>query len=57
MQAGPRKINTPFRPIPLDVPEGRAANEIINRTDNLNELVINIGSFENPDDFLRSRKE
>lgn len=27
MQQGPREIVTPFRPIPLEVPEGMAPNE------------------------------
>ena len=27
MTTGPREITTPFRPIPLDVPEGMKPNE------------------------------
>ena len=38
MQSGPRKIVTPFRPIPLDVPEGMKPNEFFNSTENLNDL-------------------
>jgi len=56
MQAGPRKINTPFRPIPLDVPEGMAPNEFFNSTDNLNDLVNNNGLLENPEGLLLYRK-
>jgi hypothetical protein len=36
---GPREIVTPFRPIPLDVPEGMKPNEFFNSTENLNDLV------------------
>ena len=32
MQSGPREIVTPFRPIPLDVPEAMAPNEFFNST-------------------------
>jgi len=42
-QAGPREILTPFRPIPLDVPEGMKHNEFFNSTENLNDLVNNNG--------------
>jgi len=56
MQAGPRKINTPFRPIPLDVPEGMAPNEFFNSTENLNDLVNNNGLLENPEGLLLYRK-
>jgi hypothetical protein len=37
--SGPREILTPFRPIPLDVPEGMKHNEFFNSTENLNDLV------------------
>ena len=43
MQIGPREIVTPFRPIPLDVPEGMKPNEFFNSTENLSDLVNNNG--------------
>ena len=42
MQSGPREIVTPFRQIPLDVPEGMKPNEFFNSTENLNDLVNNV---------------
>ncbi|NOX10097.1 MAG: hypothetical protein GXP22_11560 [Gammaproteobacteria bacterium] len=56
MQFGPREIVTPFRPIPLDVPEGMKANEFFNSTENLNDLVNNNGLLSNPEDLLLYRK-
>jgi hypothetical protein len=56
MQAGPRQIITPFRPIPLDVPEGMAPNEFFNSTENLNDLTNNNGLLENPEGLLLYRK-
>ena len=56
MQTGPRQIVTPFRPIPLDVPEGMAPNEFFNSTENLNDLVNNNGLLCNPEDLLLYRK-
>lgn len=56
MQAGPRQIITPFRPIPLDVPEGMAPNEFFNSTENLNDLINNNGLLENPEGLLMYRK-
>jgi len=56
MQAGPRQIVTPFRPIPLDVPEGMAANEFFNSTENLSDLTNNNGLLENPEGLLLYRK-
>ena len=38
MQSGPREIATPFRSIPLTVPEGMKHNEFFNSTENLNDL-------------------
>ena len=52
MQSGPREIVTPFRPIPLDVPEGMAPNEFFNSTENLNDLANNNGLLKNPEDYL-----
>ena len=43
MQIGPREIVTPYRPIPLDVPEGMKPNEFFNSAENLNDLVHNNG--------------
>ena len=52
MQSGPRKIVTPFRPIPLDVPEGMSPNEFFNSTENLNDLMHNNGLLMNPENLL-----
>lgn len=56
MKTGPRKIVTPFRPIPLDVPEGMATNEFFNSTENLDDLVNNNGLLSNPEGLLLYRK-
>ncbi len=56
MQSGPREIVTPFRPIPLDIPEGMASNEFFNSTENLNDLEHNNGLLKNPEDLLLYRK-
>lgn len=56
MQSGPREIVTPFRPIPLDVPEGMSQNEFFNSTENLNDLVHNNGLLVNPEGLLLYRK-
>ncbi|HEY5603644.1 MAG TPA: hypothetical protein VIM41_11095 [Gammaproteobacteria bacterium] len=56
MQCGPRQVVTPFRPIPLDVPEGMAPNEFFNSTENLNDLVHNNGLLTNPENLLLYRK-
>ena len=56
MSVGPRQIITPFRPIPLDVPEGMAPNEFFNSTENLNDLTNNNGLLENPEGLLLYRK-
>jgi hypothetical protein len=56
MQTGPREIVTPYRPIPLTVPEGMAANEFFNSAENLNDLVHNNGLLQNPEGLLLYRK-
>jgi hypothetical protein len=56
MTSGPREIVTPFRPIPLDVPEGMKPNEFFNSTENLNDLVNNNGLLQNPEGLLLYRK-
>jgi len=56
MQSGPREIVTPFRPIPLDVPEGMKPNEFFNSTENLDDLVNNNGLLVNPENLLMYRK-
>ena len=56
MQTGPREITTPFRPIPLDVPEGMAPNEFFNSTENLSDLEHNNGLLRNPENLLLYRK-
>jgi hypothetical protein len=56
MHSGPREIITPYRPIPLEVPEGMAPNEFFNSTENLNDLKHNNGLLQNPEDLLLYRK-
>ena len=56
MQSGPREILTPFRPIPLEVPEGMKHNEFFNSTENLNDLVNNNGLLMNAENLLLYRK-
>ncbi len=56
MKTGPREITTPFRPIPLDVPEGMKPNEFFNSTENLNDLEHNNGLLRNPENLLLYRK-
>lgn len=56
MTIGPREILTPFRPIPLDVPEGMKPNEFFNSTENLNDLVHNNGLLQNSENLLLYRK-
>jgi hypothetical protein len=56
MEFGPREIVTPFRPIPLDVPEGMKPNEFFNSTENLNDLIHNNGLLMNPENLLLYRK-
>ncbi|HAF45744.1 MAG TPA: hypothetical protein DCK83_12650 [Gallionellaceae bacterium] len=56
MQSGPREIVTPFRSIPLTVPEGMKHNEFFNSTENLNDLVNNNGLLINAEDLLLYRK-
>lgn len=54
--SGPREIVTPFRPIPLVVPEGMKHNEFFNSTENLSDLVNNNGLLVNPENLLLYRK-
>ncbi len=56
MSTGPREITTPFRPIPLDVPEGMTPNEFFNSAENLNDLVHNNGLLQNHENLLLYRK-
>lgn len=56
MSIGPREINTPFRPIPLDVPEGMKPNEFFNSPENLADLMQNNGLLINDEDLLLYRK-
>jgi hypothetical protein len=56
MTAGPREIVTPFRPIPLEVPEGMKPNEFFNSTENLADLVHNNGLLQSPEGLLLYRK-
>ncbi|MCK5661946.1 MAG: hypothetical protein KAI17_00600 [Thiotrichaceae bacterium] len=56
MKTGPRELITPFRPIPLDVPEGMKPNEFFNSTENLQDLSQNNGLLTNPEKLLLYRK-
>ncbi len=56
MTSQPREITTPYRPIPLEVPEGMAPNEFFNSTENLEDLVHNNGLLTNPEHLLLYRK-
>lgn len=56
MLTGPREILTPFRPIPLEIPEGMKSNEFFNSTENLEDLVHNNGLLVNPENLLLYRK-
>ena len=53
---GPREISVPFRPIPLDVPEGMKPNEFFNSPENLKDLTENNGLLTNEEDLLLYRK-
>ncbi|MCR4302860.1 MAG: hypothetical protein NUV63_01360 [Gallionella sp.] len=55
-QSGPREILTPYRAIPLDVPEGMKHNEFFNSTENLNDLAHNNGLLVNSENLLLYRK-
>ena len=54
--AGPRQVVTPFRPIPLEVPAGMAANEFFNSAENLDDLIHNNGLLANPEGLVLYRK-
>ena len=56
MLSGPREIVTPFRPIPLSVPDGMKPNEFFNSTENLNDLAHNNGLLRNAEGLLLYRK-
>ncbi len=56
MSTGPREITTPFRPIPLEVPDGMKPNEFFNSTENIADLVRNNGLLQNPENLLLYRK-
>ena len=56
MKPGPREIVTPYRPIPLSVPEGMKPNEFFNSTENLDDLAHNNGVLRNPENLLLYRK-
>lgn len=56
MSAAPRELVTPYRPIPLEVPEGMKPNEFFNSAENLADLVHNNGLLANPEGLLFYRK-
>ena len=53
---GPREISTPFRPIPVAVPEDMKPNEFFNSSENLADLVHNNGLLQTPENLLLYRK-
>ncbi|HEY5762117.1 MAG TPA: hypothetical protein VIS73_02820 [Rhodocyclaceae bacterium] len=53
---GPREISTPFRPIPVAVPEGMKPNEFFNSSENLADLLHNNGLLQTPENLLLYRK-
>lgn len=53
---GPRQPVMPFRPIPLEVPEGMTANEFFNSAENLDDLVNRNGLLTNPGNLVLCRK-
>ena len=55
-RSGPREIVTPFRAIPLEVPEGMKNNEFFNSTENLNDLINNNCLLMNAENLLLYRK-
>ncbi len=56
MDAGPRELVVPYRPIPLAVPEGMKPNEFYNSAENLSDLTNNNGLLGNPENLLLYRK-
>jgi hypothetical protein len=56
MQSAPREVVTPYRPIPLEVPEGMKPNEFFNSAENLADLEHNNGLLANPEGLLFYRK-
>ena len=56
MQPGPREIITPYRSIPLVVPQGMKHNEFFNSTQNLDDLVNNNGLLMNSENLVLYRK-
>jgi len=56
MEYGPRELITPYRPIPLVVPEGMKPNEFFNSAENLQDLTQNNGLLVNPENLLMYRK-
>jgi len=56
MASAPRELLTPYRPIPLEVPEGMKPNEFFNSAENLADLEHNNGLLANPEGLLFYRK-
>ncbi|HAZ60350.1 MAG TPA: hypothetical protein DCY89_02105 [Gammaproteobacteria bacterium] len=56
MTSAPREIVTPYRPIPIKVPEGMAPNEFFNSTENLADLEHNNGLLTNQEGLIFYRK-
>jgi hypothetical protein len=53
---GPRIIDTPFRPIPLTIPEDLSKNEFFNSPENIDNLVNSNGLLTNPENLVLYRK-
>lgn len=56
MISAPRKITTPYRRIPLDIPEGMTPIEFFNSARNLKNLAEESGLLRTREDFLLYRK-
>ncbi|HED13265.1 MAG TPA: hypothetical protein ENI62_06365 [Gammaproteobacteria bacterium] len=56
METGPREIDVPYRPIPLEVPQGMKPNEFFNSPENIRDLIQNNGLLSNEEDLLLYRK-
>ena len=56
MPSMPREVETPFRPLPLNIPEGMGKNEFFNSANNLKNLSEDNGLLKTRDNFLLYRK-
>ncbi|MBF0454322.1 MAG: hypothetical protein HQL72_05820 [Magnetococcales bacterium] len=56
MKSTPREVITPFRPLPLTIPEGMGKNEFFNSSNNLKNLTEENGLLRTRENFLLYRK-